>query len=117
MLWALPGFVARDVGRTQMAPLRPCSVCALEADAHAVEAELGTLYRQMQALQGLLEGHVAVGLVLQLVPGLHQRVEQARDNGVLVHALHQIYSIGSKRQTRHESVRSVSRKDKSRPVN
>ena len=67
------------------------SVSALQADAHAVEAELGALYRQVQSLESLFQGHVPVGLVLELVARLHERVQQARYNRVFVHALDQVY--------------------------
>ena len=66
------------------------SVLALQADAH-VDAELGALDRDGEALEGLLERHAPVRLVLYLVAGLHERVQQARDDRVLVHALNQVY--------------------------
>jgi len=38
----------------------------------------------------LLESNVAVGLNLDFVAGLDKWVEQAGDNGLLVHALNQV---------------------------
>ena len=47
-----------------------------------------------QALEGLLQRHIAVGFLLKTVTRLHYWVEQASDNRLLVHSLNQVYTKG-----------------------
>ena len=64
---------------------------ALQADTHSIETDLSTLNRDCKPLEGLLERHITICLDLQFVAGLDYRVEQSRDDRLLVNSLNQIY--------------------------